>query len=123
MAVETPVVCTPLPSLTEVVQAGQHGLYVPERDPTALADALEALARDPERCRAMGEAGRRTIAELFDADKNADVLAALFGSERREPGSGAEAASGAGGSSAPVFSIVSHTLADPLPREGSGRGL
>ncbi len=41
-AVETPVICTPLPSLSEVMEDGVHGLYVPERDPQALA----ARARD-----------------------------------------------------------------------------
>ena len=76
MAVETPVVCTPLPSLAEVVQDGKHGLYVPERDPQALADTMEALARNPEQCRAMGVAGRRKIEELFDSEKNVDVLVA-----------------------------------------------
>lgn len=77
-AVETPVVCTPLPSLSEVMQDGVHGLYVPERDPVALAEALESLARDPERCRTMGAAGRRAAEALFDAEKNAATLEALF---------------------------------------------
>ena len=93
MAVETPVVCTPLPSLAEVVQDGKHGLYVPERDPQALADTMEALARNPEQCRAMGVAGRRKIEELFDSEKNVDVLVSLFRSGRREHGAGAKVAS------------------------------
>jgi colanic acid/amylovoran biosynthesis glycosyltransferase len=118
MAVETPIVCTPLPSLAEVVQDGKHGLYVPERDPQALAATIEALARDPERCRAMGVAGRRKIEALFDAEKNASVLAALFCTEHRGSSSGAEAAGGAPGSSAQVFSMTSHALADPLCGDG-----
>lgn len=78
LAVETPVICTPLPSLSEVMEDGTHGLYVPEQSPQALAAALESLARDPERCRAMGAAGRRKIEELFDAAKNTATLDALF---------------------------------------------
>jgi len=78
LAVETPVICTPLPSLSEIMEDGTHGLYVPEQAPEALAQALESLARDPERCRAMGAAGRRVIEELFDAEKNTRVLEALF---------------------------------------------
>jgi glycosyltransferase involved in cell wall biosynthesis len=78
LAVETPVICTPLPSLSEVMEDGVHGLYVPERDAGALAGAIETLARDPERCRVMGAAGRRRVEALFDADKNAPVLEALF---------------------------------------------
>lgn len=78
LAVETPVICTPLPSLSEVMEDGTHGLYVPEQSPQKLAAALESLARDPERCRAMGAAGRRKIEELFDAAKNTATLDALF---------------------------------------------
>jgi glycosyltransferase involved in cell wall biosynthesis len=114
MAVETPVVCTPLPSLAEVVQDGKQGLYVPERNPQALADTMEALARNPEQCRAMGVAGRRMIEELFDAEKNANVLVALFRSGRREPGSGPEAVNLTPNSPAQVFSMACHTMSDPL---------
>jgi glycosyltransferase involved in cell wall biosynthesis len=77
-AVETPVICTPLASLDEVMKDGVHGLYIRERDPGALADALATLAGDPARCRAMGAAGRRQIEALFDSDKNVTTLLALF---------------------------------------------
>jgi glycosyltransferase involved in cell wall biosynthesis len=66
LAVETPVVCTRLPSLDEVIQDGREGLFVPERDPRALAAALERLAREPATARAMGRAGRLSIEALFD---------------------------------------------------------
>lgn len=78
LAVETPVICTPLESLSEVMEHGTHGLFVPEQSPGELAEALEALARDPGRGRAMGAAGRRRIEELFDAEKNTSALEALF---------------------------------------------
>jgi glycosyltransferase involved in cell wall biosynthesis len=113
MAVETPVVCTALPSLSEVMEHGKHGLYVPERDPEALADALQVLARDPERCRAMGKAGRRKVEELFDAEWNVSALAALL-----RPGIG-EATFGNEVTCLPARSphagldIVSHPLTNP----------
>jgi glycosyltransferase involved in cell wall biosynthesis len=78
LAVGTPVVCTRLPSLVELMEDGEHGLYVPERDPAALAEALRALASDPARRRAMGESGRRKVEALFDARRNATTLEALF---------------------------------------------
>lgn len=87
-AVGTPVICTPLPSLSEVMEDGRHGLYVAERDPVALADALESLARDPERARRMGQAGRRQVEALFDSDKNATALYALFRSAIEPTSSG-----------------------------------
>ena len=85
LAVETPVICTPLPSYPEALEDGTHGLFVPEQSPDALAAALESMARNPERCRAMGAAGRRKIEELFDAEKNTAALAVLFrsGTEQR----------------------------------------
>jgi glycosyltransferase involved in cell wall biosynthesis len=78
LAVKTPVVCTPLPSLSEVMEDGQQGLYVPERSPSVLADALEKLARQPELRRVMGESGRKKIEELFDTKKNVATLEVLF---------------------------------------------
>ena len=40
LAVETPVICTALPSLSEFMEDGVHGLFVPEQSPKALADAI-----------------------------------------------------------------------------------
>jgi len=79
LAVETPVICTALPSLGEVIADGVHGRYVPECSPAALADALDDLARSPEAGRAMGRAGRAVIEALFDAEKNVDALEGLLG--------------------------------------------
>jgi glycosyltransferase involved in cell wall biosynthesis len=91
LAVGTPVVCTRLPSLPELMEDGVHGLYVPERAPRALADALETLARDPERRRIMGEAGRQRVEMLFDTEKNVAVLENLFRAARGTPAPGSEA--------------------------------
>jgi glycosyltransferase involved in cell wall biosynthesis len=78
LAVGTPVICTPLPSLSEFMVDGVHGIFVPEQSPKMLADAIEALARDPERCRAIGAAGRLEIEALFDTEKNVAALDPLF---------------------------------------------
>ncbi len=86
LAVETPVICTPLPSLGEVMEHGREGLFVPEGAPDALADALEALARDPDRRRTMGRAGRRMIEARFDAARNVSVLASLLEAACGGPG-------------------------------------
>lgn len=78
LAVETPVTCTPLPSLSEVFEDGVHGLWIPDRSPQVLADVLESLAKNPERGRAIGQAGRQQIEAFFDADKNVAALEPLF---------------------------------------------
>ena len=45
-------------------QAGA-GVVVPPRNPVAFADALQALAADPERCRRAGAAARRLAEQRF----------------------------------------------------------
>ena len=46
----------------DVVSEGVDGFIVPIRSSAAMAERLELLAREPERCRAMGEAARRKAA-------------------------------------------------------------
>lgn len=61
MAAGLPVVACRAAAIPEVVEDGVTGLLASPRDPAGLARALEALAVDPERARAMGEAGRRVV--------------------------------------------------------------
>jgi glycosyltransferase involved in cell wall biosynthesis len=66
MAAGRPVITTALPSaVREVNVPGVTGLEVPLRDISALARALETMSRDGARRRAMGEAGRKRVAERF----------------------------------------------------------
>lgn len=51
--------------LAELIQEHGCGKAVPPKDATALADALCALADNPEHCRVMGEAARRLAVEQF----------------------------------------------------------
>lgn len=60
-----PVVATRFGGFPEVVRDGETGLLVPPRDPQALAAALRTLLHDPERRRAMGEAGRAHVVANF----------------------------------------------------------
>jgi glycosyltransferase involved in cell wall biosynthesis len=67
MARRRAVVATPVGGTPEVVADGETGLLVPPRDPAALAAAIRELLGDPERRRAMGEAGYRRASERFSA--------------------------------------------------------
>ena len=67
MAAGLPVVACRAAAIPEVVQDGLTGVLVPPRDPMALADALEQLARDRARAARLGEEGRRQVAEFAPA--------------------------------------------------------
>ncbi len=60
-----PVIATRFGGFPEVVRDGETGVLVPPRDPHALATALRALLRDPERGRVMGDAGRAHVVANF----------------------------------------------------------
>lgn len=55
-----PVVACPSGGVAEAVLDEETGLLVPQ-DPQAVAAAILSLLRNPERARAMGEAGRRRV--------------------------------------------------------------
>jgi glycosyltransferase involved in cell wall biosynthesis len=76
-AVGRPVVSTRHGGIPEAVEEGRSALLVPEADPAALADAVVALLRDPDRAREMGRAGVE-VAARFDADLLAARVDALY---------------------------------------------
>ncbi|MGK5027844.1 glycosyltransferase family 4 protein [Janthinobacterium sp. RB2R34] len=61
MAARTPVLICPVGAIPDVVQDGVHGLFVPPRDPQALADAIVRLDGDRALLRRMGQACRERI--------------------------------------------------------------
>ncbi len=65
MAAGAVPVVAPVGAVPEVLQDGVHGLFVPPRDPEALADALERLHRDRAALRRMAIAGRQRIVEHY----------------------------------------------------------
>lgn len=70
----------------EIVREGVDGLLVDPSDRGALAAAIVALARDPERRARMGAAGRERVASAFTAARMAREAWALAGRvAAREP--------------------------------------
>ncbi|HZE12706.1 MAG TPA: glycosyltransferase family 4 protein [Chthoniobacterales bacterium] len=78
MAAGLPVISTPLAGIPEMVENGANGELVPERDPAALALAIEKLLDDPERARRLGERGRQIAQEKFSIEASARLLLELF---------------------------------------------
>jgi alpha-maltose-1-phosphate synthase len=78
MACSTAVVASRVGGIPEVVSGGETGLLVPPDDPASLADAMNALLRDPGRADAFGRAGRARAVEEFSWDAVAVQTAALY---------------------------------------------
>jgi glycosyltransferase involved in cell wall biosynthesis len=78
MALGTPCVATDVTGIPELVRHGVTGLIVPERDPAALAGALDRLLSDAELREQLALAARRLIADAFDIHANAAQVRSLF---------------------------------------------
>ena len=78
MACGLPVVTTPVSGIGELVRDSHNGLLVPADDPEAVARAVQRLRSDPALAERLGEAGRRTVEERFDGEREARRLASLF---------------------------------------------
>jgi len=78
MAAGCACIATQAPGTEGLLDAGR-GVYVPEGDAAALADAIEALLRDPARAAALGAAARAyALAELGVAPMGARYEALLL---------------------------------------------
>ena len=78
MATGLPVVASAVMGVGELVEDGVNGVLVRPGRPDLLADALEDLARAPDRRQALGGAGRARVADEFDLMNSARRLAGLF---------------------------------------------
>ena len=78
MAAGLPVVASRAGGNPEAVVDGETGLLFPHGDADALARAILSLLRDPARAGAMGEAGRRRVAEHFPIGKMVSEVESLY---------------------------------------------
>ena len=62
---------------SDVVTNGVDGILVPPADPQALAEELQLLAHEPERMRAMGEAGRKS-ADRYSWPRIAEEVTGVY---------------------------------------------
>lgn len=69
-----PVIASAIGGLPEVIEPGVTGLLFPPGDASALADAIAELIDDPDRRRAMGQAGRRRIEQKFGMDHTTELI-------------------------------------------------
>ena len=78
MALGRPVIAPREGGPLAIVVEGETGLLVPPRDEVALGEALAALLADPQRRRAMGEAGRARVDAVFDIRHHLRAIESLL---------------------------------------------
>jgi glycosyltransferase involved in cell wall biosynthesis len=78
MAARTPAVVTPVGAIPDVVQDGVHAVFIPVRDPAALARELERLHRDRALIARLGAAGRRRVEQAYGVERMAHDLRGLY---------------------------------------------
>lgn len=86
MASGTPVICTDVGGMPEMVIDGETGFVVPPNDPDALARAIGRLAEDAALRDRMGERGRAYVEERFTwqraAEQTVDAYTHFSGAAR-----------------------------------------
>ena len=78
LATGTPVVASNTGGLPEIVRPNETGLLVPPKNHDQLAQAIIAMAQDPETRERLGENGRRFVQENFDPEKLARQVESVF---------------------------------------------
>ncbi len=73
------VLSTNVSGIPELIDQGQHGVMVSERDIDALSRALDRLIGDPDLRLRLGEAGSIRVHEKFSLDTHINGIAARFG--------------------------------------------
>jgi glycosyltransferase involved in cell wall biosynthesis len=78
MAAAVPCVTTDTGSNNELIDE-TCGILVPQRDPTALADAIESLASAPEKRRLLGRHAHARVRDAFETKRTTTELLLLLG--------------------------------------------
>jgi glycosyltransferase involved in cell wall biosynthesis len=85
MALGCPCVSTDVTGIPELLTDGHSGLQVPQRDPAALAAALERLLADPGLRGRIARQARSRIEAEFDIHHNSARLRRVFATCSAEP--------------------------------------
>jgi L-malate glycosyltransferase len=86
MAAARPIVARRVGALPETVAHGETGLLVDDDRPEGIANAMASILSDPERARAMGQAGRRRAAAEFSPERSVAIVEEVYLDLVRAPG-------------------------------------
>ena len=73
LAMQLPIITTPVTGIPEVICNEENGLLVPERDSQALARAIERLIEDKELSKRLAQKGRQSVAK-YDINRTVGLL-------------------------------------------------
>jgi len=78
MSCGKPVIGTDSGGIPDIIKDGETGLLVPEKDPEALAGAIERLLKDKELANRLAENGYKYVLENFTGSKIAEKMAGAY---------------------------------------------
>jgi glycosyltransferase involved in cell wall biosynthesis len=78
MAMSVPVISTRISGISELIDSGQTGILVPQKDTEALAQAIEQLLLQPELRTQLGLAGRARVRRSFALSRNVQQVKDLL---------------------------------------------
>lgn len=78
MALSVPVVATQVSGIPELIDDGQHGILVPQRDALALKTAIALLIHDTRLAHSLAQAGRQRVGAIFDSHVCIETCAQLL---------------------------------------------
>jgi glycosyltransferase involved in cell wall biosynthesis len=83
MALGLPVISSTVGAAEEMITPGINGWLVPARDEEGLVKAIKEAVADPERARRYGQAGARSIRELYPIERMVRGYEAIYREELR----------------------------------------
>jgi glycosyltransferase involved in cell wall biosynthesis len=78
MAAGRPVIASAIGGLTELIQDGENGYLVPQKDPGALCAALRAILANPSLAARLGEQARATVLARFSTAQWIPQITAVY---------------------------------------------
>lgn len=73
-----PVITTPIPGCSDIVRDGENGFIIPQKDPQALAKAIQVLIENPVLRLRFGMRGREIVVDEFASRRMARQTLAVY---------------------------------------------
>jgi len=78
MSMQIPVITSKVSGIEELVENNVNGILVPQKNPLAIADAIEKMLNSPNLMRKIGRAGKQKVIKEFNIKKETKKLEKMF---------------------------------------------